>query len=337
MICCNGGETRSLAIMQAITGERVRFEQRVSVAGEHERWLDVHLTPIKDFDGSVRSILLVGRDITDVKMLQSQLLQQEKMSSIGQLAAGVAHEINNPMGFIMSNLNTLRKYVDRLQGFITTQQDALQEVIAVPASASEKLYMVNAERTRLKVDFVLGDAVSLLTESLEGAERVKRIVQDLKGFSRIDEAESKMADINAGLESTINIVWNEIKYKATVHKDFGDLPQMKCNLGQLNQVFMNMLINAAQAIPETGTISVKTWVEPGTIFIAISDSGSGIPPEKIGHIFEPFFTTKDVGKGTGLGLSIAYDIVKKHGGEIVVQSELGRGTTFTVTIPVVEG
>ena len=165
---------------------------------------------------------------------------------------------------------------------------------------------------------------------------MKRIVQDLKGFSRIDEAESTMADINAGLESTINIVWNEIKYKAAVHRDFGAIPLTKCNPGQLNQVFMNMLINAAQAIPERGEIRIRTWAEEGSIFIAISDTGAGIPADKLQKVFEPFYTTKDVGKGTGLGLSIAYDIVKKHDGELTVESEPDKGTTFTVRIPVVE-
>ncbi len=320
-------------------------------------WEAASISPIRDADGKVTHFIAVKEDVTerkmletqlkqekeqleqayaDLKTLQSQLLQQEKMSSIGQLAAGVAHEINNPMGFIMSNLNTLRKYIERLHGFINTQQAALQDVAASPSSVAESLNAVKAERAGLKIDFVLGDAGSLLAESLDGAERVKRIVQDLKGFSRIDEAESTMADINAGLESTINIVWNEIKYKAAVHRDFGDIPLTKCNPGQLNQVFMNMLINAAQAIPERGEIRIRTRAGQGNIFIAISDTGTGIPPEKIGRIFDPFFTTKEVGKGTGLGLSIAYDIVKKHDGEITVQSEPGEGTTFTVCIPVVQ-
>ena len=273
----------------------------------------------------------------DLKALQSQLLQQEKMSSIGQLAAGVAHEINNPVGFIISNLGTLRKYSHRMSSFIQVQADVLEKVFArVPEAASIREELNSSSRAA-KIDYIRDDMENLISESLDGAERVKRIVQDLKGFSRIDEAESTMADINAGLDSTINIVWNEIKYKVAVHRDFGAIPLTKCNPGQLNQVFMNMLINAAQAIPERGEIRIRTRAGQGSIFIAISDTGTGIPPEKIGRIFDPFFTTKDVGKGTGLGLSIAYDIVKKHDGEITVQSEEGKGTMFTVTIPVVEG
>lgn len=321
-------------------------------------WESASISPIRDAEGTITHYVAVKEDITerkrleaqlqrekdelgrayaDLKRLQSQLLQQEKMSSIGQLAAGVAHEINNPMGFIMSNLNTLRKYLDRLSGFIGLQDAALRDVAASPAPSHETMNRIAAERQARKIDFILEDAVNLLSESLDGAERVKRIVQDLKGFSRVDEAESTMADINAGIESTLNIVWNEIKYKATVHKEYGALPQTKCNPGQLNQVFMNILINAVQAIPETGEIRVRTWAERGSIFVAISDSGTGMPPEMVNRIFEPFFTTKEVGKGTGLGLSIAYDIVKKHGGDISVTSEAGQGTTFTIAIPVIEG
>jgi len=201
-----------------------------------------------------------------------------------------------------------------------------------------------ARKKALKVDFITEDIKSLVKESLDGADRIKKIVQDLKSFSRVDEAEQKMADINAGIESTINIVWNELKYKVTLHKEYGDIPQLKCNPGQLNQVFMNMLVNAAHAIEKRGDITVKTWFIPpcggeedGWINVSIADTGSGIPADKLNRIFEPFFTTKEVGKGTGLGLSIAYDIIKKHRGEIQVQSEPGKGTTFIVRIPVEEG
>jgi PAS domain S-box-containing protein len=322
---------------QVLADGQVRFEQQVSRTDEHDLWLDMHFTPIRDIDGSLRSILLVGRDITDFKMIQSQLVQQEKMSSIGQLAAGVAHEINNPLGFITSNLNTLKKYVDRLQRFLLLQDAAIEAMLTIPSQVEKEVERLKAERAVLKIDFILKDAMHLIDESLDGSERVSSIVLDLKGFSRVDDVEEKLSDINAGLESTINIVWNEIKYKATVHKEYGMLPQTKCNLGQLNQVFMNILLNAVQAIPEHGEMRIKTWADEGRIFIAISDTGSGIAPDKIGRIFEPFFTTKEVGKGTGLGLSIAYDIVKKHGGEIAVQSEIGKGTTFTISIPVIEG
>jgi two-component system NtrC family sensor kinase len=173
-------------------------------------------------------------------------------------------------------------------------------------------------------------------ESLDGADRVAKIVQDLKNFSRADDAEYKIADINAGIESTINIVWNELKYKATLRKEFGDIPPTRCSMGQLSQVFMNMLVNAAHSIPTQGTITVKTWSANDTIYVSICDTGTGIPADTLDKIFDPFFTTKEVGRGTGLGLSIAYEIIKKHKGEIRVDSEVDKGTTFTISIPIVE-
>ncbi|MDA8338002.1 MAG: ATP-binding protein, partial [Nitrospiraceae bacterium] len=272
----------------------------------------------------------------ELKAAQSQILQQEKMASIGQLAAGIAHEINNPVGFVMSNLGSLQKYADKLSEFIKAQTEAIGELGVKSSEFGEIQKKVDEFKKSLKIDYIIDDLGNLIRESLDGAERVKKIVQDLKSFSRIDEAEWKMADINAGIESTINMVWNELKYKATVKKEYGDIPLTKCNPGQLNQVFMNMLINAAHAIEKQGEITVKTWHGSGFIYILISDTGKGIPSENLNRIFEPFFTTKEVGKGTGLGLSIAYDIVKKHNGDITVESKAGKGSAFTIKIPVVE-
>lgn len=268
----------------------------------------------------------------ELKETQTKILQQEKMASIGQLAAGVAHEINNPMAFISSNLGTLEKYVDRLNEFIHIQSEAIASL-----ESAERKESVRVKKEALKLDFILEDIKELVKESLEGSERVRKIVQGLKTFARVDEAEYKYADINECIESTINIVWNELKYKAALKKDFGDLPQTKCYPQQLNQVFMNLLVNGAHAIEKQGEITIKTWPENGSIFVAISDTGWGIPEENLPKIFEPFFTTKEVGKGTGLGLSIVYEIVKKHKGEITVQSKVGRGTTFVVKLPIVKG
>jgi signal transduction histidine kinase len=270
----------------------------------------------------------------ELKMVQSQVLQQEKMASIGQLAAGVAHEINNPMGFIISNLNTLKRYLERVSEYMTVQTAAVQRC-SEKCGNSNILAEIAETRKALKIDYITEDLDNLIKESLEGADRVKKIVQDLKNFSRVDESEFKAADINSGLESTINIVWNELKYKTTLVKEYGDIPLTVCNPGQLNQVFMNLLVNAAHAIEKQGEIRVRTWFERGLINITISDSGTGISEENQKRIFEPFFTTKEVGKGTGLGLSIAYDIIKKHNGMIKVDSEVGKGTTFKISIPVV--
>ncbi|MBI5098876.1 MAG: PAS domain S-box protein [Nitrospirae bacterium] len=267
----------------------------------------------------------------ELKETQAQILQREKMASIGQLAAGVAHEINNPMGFISSNLATLGKYVNKLTDFINTQSVIIESLKSAEASESLKEL-----KKKLKLDYIFEDIGQLIKESLEGAERVKKIVQNLKSFSRVDEAEYKFTDINECIESTLNIVWNELKYKATVTKEYGELPQIKCYPQQINQVFMNLFINAVQAIEKQGEIKIKTWNGNGLINISVSDTGNGIPQDKLSRIFEPFFTTKPVGHGTGLGLSITYDIVKKHKGEITVESEVGRGTTFTVKLPIAE-
>ncbi|MEW6291374.1 MAG: ATP-binding protein [Thermodesulfobacteriota bacterium] len=263
---------------------------------------------------------------SELKDAQSQMLQREKMASIGQLAAGVAHEINNPVGFIASNLGTLTKYIDRLTEYISLLEKAMMGV------AREQL---RETRKKLKIEYIAGDAKDLIRESLEGTDRVSAIVRGLKSFSRVDGATQQATDINECLEATLNIVWNELKYKAVVTKDYGSISRTLCNPQQLNQVFMNLLVNAAQAIEKQGEIRIRSREENGWIFIAIADTGCGVPPQNLPRIFEPFFTTKDVGKGTGLGLSISYDIIKKHGGDISVESEPGRGTTFNVKIPVV--
>jgi signal transduction histidine kinase/DNA-binding response OmpR family regulator len=270
----------------------------------------------------------------ELKLVQSQVLQQEKMASIGQLAAGVAHEINNPMGFIISNLNTLKRYVEKISEYVTVQTAAVGRC-SEKCGNTDILPEIAEKRKALKIDYIAGDLDNLIKESLEGADRVKKIVQDLKNFSRVDESEFKTADINAGLESTINIVWNELKYKTTLVREYGDIPLTACNPGQLNQVFMNLLMNASQAIEKTGEIRVKTWLEDDHIKISVADTGGGIPEDIQKRIFEPFYTTKEIGKGTGLGLSIAYDIIKKHKGEIKVDSAVGKGTTFIISLPVV--
>jgi two-component system NtrC family sensor kinase len=235
------------------------------------------------------------------------------------------------MGFISSNLGALGKYTDRLKSFIAV----VDEVMALPEMPGGMKEKLAASRKSLKIDFILTDIPNLLAESADGTDRVRKIVQDLKSFSRVDEAECSPADLNQCLESTINIIWNDLNYKAQLIKELGEIPAVTCRPQQLNQVFMNLLHNAGQAIENEGIIKVHTSCDNDSVFVEISDNGCGIAPEHLTRIFEPFFTTKPVGKGTGLGLSISYDIVRKHGGEIEVTSKVGSGTTFRVRIPLV--
>ncbi len=314
--------------IQVTTGDSHKAEILNPHSGQ---CFDIDIYPYKGhaYEEAWTGTVITLHDTTELKLSQSKILQQEKMASIGQLAAGVAHEINNPTGFIMSNLGSLQKYSTRLKEFIEFENAFVNGLHVEYAKE------VADKKQNLKIDIILEDLPNLVNESLEGATRIKKIVQDLKNFSRIDDTEMKEGDINTGLESTINIVWNELKYKATIRKEYGNIPKTICNLGQLNQVFMNLLINGVQAIEKHGEISVKTWVDNKIINISISDTGCGIPRQKLNRIFEPFYTTKEVGKGTGLGLSIAYDIIKKHSGAIEVTSVEGKGTTFIVKIPIV--
>lgn len=260
---------------------------------------------------------------------QGQLLQSEKLASVGQLAAGVAHEINNPIGFINSNLGSLKKQVSDLLSVIAAYERAEPALAASP----ELLAVIREAKVAADLDFLRDDIQSLIAESLDGAHRVKKIVDNLKDFSRVDSAEWQCANLEQGLESTLNIVWNELKYKAEVIREFAGLPEIECIASQINQVFLNLLVNAAHAIETHGTITLRTGFDDNVVWIEVEDTGKGIKPEHMGRIFEPFFTTKPVGQGTGLGLSLAYGIVQRHRGQLEVRSELGRGTVFRLTLP----
>ncbi|HOE43535.1 MAG TPA: GAF domain-containing protein, partial [Rhodoferax sp.] len=262
---------------------------------------------------------------------QGQLLQSEKMAAVGQLAAGIAHEINNPVGFVFSNLTTLADYVEDLlaiDSVYSEMEDRLQSL------APELLARVHALKTACDHPFVVIDVRHLLRESGEGLKRVKTIVQDLKDFSRAGDTAWEWADLQKGLESTLNIVRNEIKYKASIVRELAPLPPVRCIPAQINQVFMNLLVNAAQAIQEHGTIVLRSGVDGDTVWISVQDDGCGIAPEKVSRIFDPFYTSKPVGKGTGLGLTLAWGIMQRHQGSIDVQSTPGKGSCFTVRLPI---
>jgi two-component system NtrC family sensor kinase len=313
------GEGRELPVNQILIAHR-------NEAGD----LAYFSTIMRDISQMRRREEELRQAYEELKRTQTLVLQNEKLASVGQLAAGVAHEINNPIGYVSSNLGHLRHYFDDLITLLAAFEGA------EPHIASEDVRSrLDGLKRDLDLEFLRQDLPNLLGESLDGIDRVRKIVQDLRDFSRSGEHDSwEWYDLRHGLERTLNIIGSELKYKATVQREFADIPEILCLPGQLNQVFMNLLSNAAHAIESNGTVTVRTWGEPEWAWVEIADTGCGIAPEQIDRIFEPFFTTKPVGKGTGLGLSISYGIVRKHGGKIEVDSTLGEGARFRVALPV---
>ena len=265
---------------------------------------------------------------------QEQLFQSEKLASIGQLAAGVAHEINNPIGFVHSNIGSLEKYLNDIFRLL-----AAYEQIEPALPAGDQRDVLQGLRRQIDVEFLKEDIPALVKETKDGISRVKQIVQDLKDFSRVDTAQEwETADLHRGIDSTLGIVVNEIRYKADVVKEYGELPEIECLPSQLNQVFMNLLVNAAHAMGERrGCITIRTGRGDDHVWLEFADNGSGMTPEVQQRIFEPFFTTKPVGKGTGLGLSLSYGIIQKHRGSITLHSEPGKGSCFRITLPLRQG
>jgi PAS domain S-box-containing protein len=332
----------SLALL-FVEGERT-YEYRFRAASGDYLWMHDQLRLIRDDRGAPVEVIGSLSDISARKRMEQeqerliarlreaheQLLQSEKMASIGQLAAGVAHEINNPLGFVNSNMDSLKRYLNTLLAVEVAYGTAVRQ----EAPGSVLAARIEAIAREADLAFLKDDVADLVAESLDGLKRVRQIVQALKDFSHMGDTDWLHADLHAGLDSTLTIVANEIKYKATVEKRYGSLPHIVCLPSQLNQVFMNLLVNAAHAIRERGVITISTGVDGDWVWVAISDTGCGIPPQNLNRIFEPFFTTKPVGSGTGLGLSLSYSAVSKHGGRIDVESRVDAGTTFTVRLPV---
>lgn len=263
---------------------------------------------------------------------QEQLERADKMASIGQLAAGVAHEINNPIGYIFSNIGSLEKYIDDLFELLT-----FYESIEPHISSPEVLASLKKVKDKVEINYLKDDIPDLMLQSKDGIDRVRKIVQDLKDFSHVDTTlEWQWVNIHHGIESTLNVISNEVKYKADVIKEYGDIPDIECLPSQINQVIMNLVVNATHAMSDDkrGTITINTSQVGDNIKIKIGDDGSGIAPDVLKKIFEPFFTTKPVGKGTGLGLSLSFGIIQKHQGTLSVESEVGVGTTFIIELPI---
>ncbi|SDK23032.1 ATP-binding protein [Pseudomonas indica] len=315
----------------------VRVTTHLSLRNLHKQLTAQNLRlqqEVEDRQRAEEALRKVGEEqqslIRKLQEAHDQLLQSEKMASIGQLAAGIAHEINNPVGFVSSNMGALQDYIQTLLDLI----DRYDDVVAQVPEGQGVLHDLARMKQDADIEFLKSDIVALMAESKEGLKRVKDIVQALKDFSHVGESDWLEADLHHGLDSTLNIANNEIKYKARVVKEYGDLPKVTCLASQLNQVFMNLLVNAAHAIEGEGIITIRTGASDGWVWVSIRDNGAGISPENMNRIFEPFFTTKPIGSGTGLGLSLSYSIVKKHGGRIEVESEPGKGTCFTVHLPV---
>lgn len=335
------------------------FSSSRPITGEETAmYQNIEFFPLDIEDNQVKTVCLIVQDVTELasyyqaqkclseqleqehtalsllnkklEAAQNQLLQSEKMAAIGQLAAGVAHEINNPIGFVNSNLQSLQDYNNKLLKLLNFYQKLTHKIGSAPYFTLEQDML-----KRYQFEFICSDLPDLIRESIEGLDRVAVIVKSLKSFSHVDSSEWQYANVIEGIENTLKIAANQIKYKAVVLRNFQDnLPELYCQPMPLNQVFLNLLVNAAQAIEERGEISIDVSASDAEFIIVIRDTGSGIAASDLRKIFEPFYTTKPVGTGTGLGLSLSYSIVQKHKGEIKVSSLLGEGTAFTVILPI---
>jgi two-component system NtrC family sensor kinase len=314
------------ALLVLKENERLVREQNI----ELEQKVNERTTELQNTNSSLNVAL------TNLKDAQSQLVDAEKMAALGQLTAGIAHEINNPINFVTSNIKPLQLDIDDLKEIISKYE---QIDYAAP-NVLEQIQEVDAFKKQIDLDFINNEIESLLTGITDGAKRTAEIIRSLRNFSRLDEDDLKPIDINEGLHSTLVLVRNSLPDNVKVIKDFGNLPKVECLPGKINQVFMNLISNAIQAIKSNGKnreeelLTIRTWYDDNHVKISIKDTGTGMTDEVKHKIFEPFFTTKEVGEGTGLGLSIVFSIIEKHKGHIDVLSETDQGTEFIITLPV---
>ncbi|WP_162415338.1 PAS domain-containing sensor histidine kinase [Cyclobacterium roseum] len=313
-------------------------------------WNDLIISPIRDKEGQLTHFVGVQNDVTDreearretaakqielektlerLKETQSMLIHSEKMNALGQMVAGVAHEINNPVAFVASNMHALKQMAEDLKG-------AYEQLnTAVDASGNEDLKALARKLSQeADVDFISEDLDDLINSSIDGLKRVKGIVGSLRNFSRLDEAEEKVASMKECIESTLEIAGSVVRNRLVIDCQLNDLSPIKCRPSELNQVFLNLIMNAAQAVKEDGRLEIKGSETTDALVLTFTDNGIGMDAATQEKIFNPFFTTKPVGEGTGLGLSIAYKIISDgHNGKITVDSEVGKGTSFTISLP----
>lgn len=337
-------ESEILPLRTLETGEACRGSEMVLSRSDGTLIpIGISCSPVVDGSGIREGVVAIFQDLTEIKQLERQVLQTEKMASIGQLAAGIAHEINNPMGFIHANLSQLSEYLDDL-GKVWEKVEALKEVASRARVDAEEVRRSAADLDTVirEVDagFLLGDFGTAIRESLEGSGRIREIVTDLRAFSHQDTGRLAPTDLNRALDSTAHIVWTMMKHSVVLTKHYEELPPISCFPVQLQQVFMNLLVNAYQAIEtraETedlrGEIKLRTGIDGDQVVVQVSDNGTGIDPGLVDKIFDPFFTTKEVGVGMGLGLSTSFNLMRQQGGTLTVDSEPGRGTTFEVRLP----
>lgn len=266
---------------------------------------------------------------------QAQLIQSEKLASIGQLAAGVAHEINNPVGFVLSNVESLKSHIQELTELLSLHADVISSLppASLNSDARQKLEQINLATQGDSLSFLFEDIADIFTDSLAGLNRVKDLVASLKSYSHIADKKHIPMDINRCIENTLKLVHNELKYKVTVQRAMQTVPEVQGNESELSQVFTNLLVNACHACEQDGLIIIETFADDDYLYASVTDNGAGISPKELNTIFDPFFTTKPVGIGTGLGLAVSKDIIERHEGSINVESEIGSGSTFTLKLP----
>lgn len=312
----------AMLLVFAIVGWRLRYSYR-ELDDSNAKLQDINAHLEESVQSRTREL---SKALGDLRTQQAQLVQSEKMASLGQMVAGVAHEINTPLGYARSNVETVRESAGGMRALIQGYEDAIKNPGAGLAALEETRRRWNPEESLEEIDMLLGDAD-------HGLQQIAELVMSLKDFSRVDRSMTELFDLNDGLDVALKICQNQIKGRIEIEKNYGELPRIPCAPSQLNQVFLNILNNAAQAIEGEGTIKISTRDSGDNVEIAITDSGCGMDAQTQAHIFEPFFTTKDVGKGTGLGLSIVFKIIEDHRGTIGVKSTLGEGTEFLITLP----
>ena len=275
---------------------------------------------------------------SQLKSSQLALVQSEKMASLGQMVAGIAHEINTPLGYVQNNVAIGQELFQQVQSMIAGYEALVDDLLdeqATEGQIAAQMQQIAERRADANVQEMLGEMQGLMEDSLYGIAQISELVLNLKNFSRVDAAATEAVNLNECIESALNIGRNVLKDRVEVIKELGDIPKISCAPSQLNQVFLNLFTNAAQAMEGLGKLHIKTWSAESAVHISVADNGKGIPEEILTRIFDPFFTTKPVGEGTGLGLAITHQIIQKHGGEIHVDSRVGEGTCFHIKLPVV--